>query len=498
MRTVTIVGAIASATGVTLYIANGDEINLDAANYRTKNLMDDITPKLTKNRSVTVDLDDYSAHAQVERKTNGVIRFFKNKIDALASLFKNKQDEPVVVGNTEPYGASSIALSLNSETVAVVDDKIIPDVHHLEAHIEHAATTGNTVGLENFMKRIAAVIDNRGHSVQELMNFMKRGDLPIAEDGCIVAYKVLTSYGQEEGTFVDCHTKNVKQRVGSRVVMDEKLVDPDRRTECSTGLHIARRGYLSGFGGDIITLVKVAPEDVIAVPFSEPDKMRAAAYHIVALLPSRVYQTLRHNKPMTGDAEASQILADVIAGKHVGVLEEVRIHSAQGGDVVITPLDTSGQSIEPPKVSGEAKALDDKPAPSPLSIKELNKKIAEVRASEPAPAPAEESAKDRRNRIKREKRAALRADKITTDKVTAPPTDKIRQAAMFGSMAAALSQPAVAEPVSEKQPEKVVDTSDREALVLKLHREGKSSRAIEKELKMCRKTIKKILDKHAA
>ena len=509
MRTVTIVGAIASATGITLYLIDGQELNLDVKNYRTKLLMDEVTPQLTRNRSATVDLSRFSAEGEVERKTNGIIRFFKNKFEALAAIFKGegKVEDIATVGNAESVVTANTAQAVDAvdnadyRPVAVVDNKIIPDVHHLEAHIEHAASSGNTAGLENFMKRIAAVIDKRGHSVTELMTFMKRGDLPIADDGCIVAYKILSSQEQEEGTFVDCHSKKVTQRVGSRVVMDEKLVDPDRRAECSTGLHIARRGYLGSFGGDIITLVKVAPEDVIAVPSGEPDKMRAAAYHIVAKLPKRVYRTLRNNKPMTGDEEASKILADVIAGKHIGVTEEVRINAALGGNVVVTPLDTSGAPVETPKVSGEVKALDDRQVQPVLSIKELNQKIAEVRAAEHRDVPdLVETAQQRRNRVKREKRAALRAGNL--DNGSTSSVSKIKEAAMFGNMSAALSEPApdpIEAPQSEKVTEQVTEqVGDREAQVIKLHNEGKTSRAIEKELKMCRKTIKKILTRHTA
>jgi hypothetical protein len=123
---------------------------------------------------------------------------------------------------------------------------------------------------------------------------------------------------------VDCHSKKVKQKLGSRVVMDPKLVDPSRRTECSSGLHIARRGYLNHFSGDTIMMVKIAPEDVIAVPMGEPDKMRVAAYHIVGQIPPNVHAALRSNRPMTGDSTASKMLADVLAGNHVPVLEEVR------------------------------------------------------------------------------------------------------------------------------------------------------------------------------
>lgn len=489
MKTVTIVGAIASATVVTLYLDDGQEMNLDVKNYRTKYLMDEITPKLVKERSVQVDLDKFSAEGEIERKTNGIIRFFKNKFEALTALFKNeqKQEESAAARTAHhlSYGASS---ETDYRPVAVIDKKIIPAVDHLEPYLEHAAKTGNTVGLENFFKRCATVVDKRKHSVEELMNFMNRGDLPIADDGSIVAYKVLKTIGEDRTVFVDRHSRKVTQRVGSRVVMDESLVDDNRRTECSVGLHIARRGYLCGFGGNVITLVKVAPEDVIAVPHGEPDKMRAAAYHIVAELPERIHSTLRSNKPMTEDVECAQILADVIAGKHIGITEEVRILEAYGGRLQITQFDGGTQSKETPKTSGEARSLDSfsQRSNEPLvTVREINDKIAAIHASEPTvdPAPVRETPNERSARRKREKRAALKKDAI-------------RAAAMSGNMAAAISAAA-----SNEEPVKRAEESKpytRESLVLDLYKKGMTFRAIEKELKICRKTIKKIIARHNA
>ncbi|MEL2330844.1 hypothetical protein, partial [Klebsiella pneumoniae] len=86
---------------------------------------------------------------------------------------------------------------------------------------------------------------------------------PIADDGCIVIYKLLLKDGpsdHKEFSYRDIHSQKVPQSVGTLVCMNESLVDPDRRNECSNGLHVARRQYLGNFSGNVCVLAKVAPE----------------------------------------------------------------------------------------------------------------------------------------------------------------------------------------------------------------------------------------------
>jgi hypothetical protein len=381
---VRIAGAIASNTGVTFYLDNGGELNLAKDHPTTIKVMDLVVEALKRNEQVTINLDDFSVEKKLEKQTRGAIRLVRGAFSKIKAMLGGSTEDADVekLGQVRLASPASPAAPVSSpmpiepeELHAIVDGKIIPGVEALSTHIEHAVETNDTEGLQRFMERIAAVIDTRSHSVKELLNFMRRGDLPIAKDGSIVAYKVLQSRATG---FVDCHSKKVTQKLGSFVQMDEKLVDPNRRNECSTGLHIARRAYLSGFGGDIITLVKVAPEDVIAVPPGEPNKMRAKGYHICAVLPKDVHQTLRNNQPMTGNEKAAKLLADVIAGNHTPILEFVNIGSAMGGNVTVTPVE-GAKKIARAAVgtSGTAKALDDK-APEEkveLSLKEVRKKV---------------------------------------------------------------------------------------------------------------------------
>lgn len=277
--------------------------------------------------------------------------------------------------------------------------KIIPGVENLDKQLATASKLGSTIGVQRFLERLGAVIDQRGHSVQELMNFMSRGDLPIADDGSIIGYKVLKSAHGKPGYYVDCHTGKVVQRIGSFV--SQKNVDESRRTQCSTGLHIARRAYLGRFSGDIITLVKIAPEDVMAVPEREPDKMRARGYHILSEIPKNEHARLHQNQPI-GGMEAKRLLGMAIRGNHIDVIEDVIIGGAYGSNLEIVARKDAIVKIAPVPTaeSHVAGAIPDKKVEAgrvpPVDTKAVAEKVADTKQASVtpvAPAPVAEPIK---------------------------------------------------------------------------------------------------------
>lgn len=219
--------------------------------------------------------------------------------------------------------------------IAVVDNKVIPGMEKIKTQFSRAVKMGSTEGVNNFLRRLGAVIEQRSHSVDDLLKFMERADLPIADDGSILIYKVLR---RSDDKYVDCHTRNVKQWVGAYVYMDPSLVDHNRNHECSNGLHVARRGYIRNFDGDVCVLAKLAPEDVITVPSYDANKMRVCGYHIIAELSNLQYSLLRQNKPITDDPEGKKLLALALAGQHVHRTHGIRITGPKGQGVVTTKL----------------------------------------------------------------------------------------------------------------------------------------------------------------
>lgn len=242
----------------------------------------------------------------------------------------------------------------DKETVVAVmpeSGTLVSGVEKLDIQIQAvAAKMGSVEGVKRFFERVASV--KRNHSVADLLTFMQKGELPIADDGSVLVYKRLQSTS-EPGVFVDCHSKKVKQRVGSHVFMDEKLVDANRRTECSNGLHVARRDYLSSFNGNVTVLAKLAPEDVIAVPHADARKLRAKGYHIIAQLSAEDAGRVCRNLPM----EDKVLLGNAVAGNHIGIIETVEITEAKGGGLIITPVVAEAPVVELDETK-QAESLD--------------------------------------------------------------------------------------------------------------------------------------------
>lgn len=441
MTRIRVIAAVVDTTRLTLYQEDGKTIEIPQGDHRLRSIVDQTLPLSQGAKVVEINLLEHipaetvagpNPYRDYEEKVGGLTKFFRVAKKAVSHIFGNKEaSEPIsvepvtpmtigfipgsepapishaindIMAHAEPVSAPSYDHSKTTDDhtmIAVKDDKIIPGIEDLAHQIDHAVKHDNTKGMEAFMKRLAGVIDKRGHKVEDILRFMQRGDLPLADDGCIIAYKVLkTVPGMEAGYFVDCHSGKVKQRVGSYVCQDEKLIDPSRSTQCSTGLHIARRGYLQSFNGNIITMVKICPEDIIAVPVGEPDKVRAKGYHIISEIPAKEHEQLRRNAPMKG-SEAQRLLAMAIAGDHIGIIEEVRITAAMGGSFEVIPME-AGVAVapQPTKETPKAKPVEvpkqDNPIPAPkpaapaVDPKQINKEIEKAKAS---PTKAEQARK---------------------------------------------------------------------------------------------------------
>lgn len=223
--------------------------------------------------------------------------------------------------------------------VAVVNDKVIPDVQNLQRQIRQSAKLADYKGFARFMERLAGVIDKRLHSVEDLMKFMEKGDLPIADDGSIVIYKRLRSI--EDNKFVDCHSGRIKQWVGCKVAVKEELVDPDRRQDCSNGLHVASLTYLSSFDGNVTIIGKVAPEDVFAVPQYNTNKMRVSAYHIVGQLTKEQASVVNNGGSISTVPGGTELLNKVLVGDHEAPSTLVMVGGHNGSNLTYTVLNRS-------------------------------------------------------------------------------------------------------------------------------------------------------------
>jgi hypothetical protein len=83
----------------------------------------------------------------------------------------------------------------------------------------------------------------------------------------------------------DNYTKKMRFGLGSVVSIDRNECDSNPDRDCSKGLHIGSRSYVSNgtYFGKASLLCLVNPSKVISVPYSDAHKMRVCEYKIISL-----------------------------------------------------------------------------------------------------------------------------------------------------------------------------------------------------------------------
>lgn len=377
-----VIAAVIDTTELTLYHPDGSETIIKQGDPRLAPIVQLVNPICSRGAIAEVPeemffvgakeaRDFHNTFNKFEEQSNGLVKFYRIAKKKFKGWFGNtEEEEPVVaahypdavigmVPGTSPVldenvvrnqtaveqimenAIPSSSPEFNRPTVsdeettvvAVIGDQIIPSVETLHGQFKHANESGQKDGAQALMARMGAMTEKRAHPLQDLLRFLERGDLPVDKNGDIIVFKKLRREGDH---YVDCHTGRVKQRLGSLVQMDPKLVDHDRRVECSQGLHIARRDYIRQFSGDVCVIAKLRPEAVIAVPVNDPDKMRVCEYHIVAELSAAQFQLINNGKSITQDPDGAKLLARIIDGDHIGIIEDVVIGGPKGTNVTVT------------------------------------------------------------------------------------------------------------------------------------------------------------------
>lgn len=115
------------------------------------------------------------------------------------------------------------------------------------------------------MRFLAKMMEAPGRDLfaKDLFAWMKSCDLPLAEDGDILAKKIVRP------DFYDHYSGKVKYAIGEETTMPREKCHFDRRTDCGSGLHWGNRSYNFGNPGDPVLLVKIDPRDVTSVPYGE-------------------------------------------------------------------------------------------------------------------------------------------------------------------------------------------------------------------------------------
>ncbi|UZV39830.1 rIIB lysis inhibitor [Xanthomonas virus PB119] len=377
---ITVVAAILKDDSLTLVTNIGDYHKIPQGDARLRPILDQVLPVVTAGGSIEVDItrSDTNAFEDFEKKSNGVVRFFRIAREKLRHWFgadslavsdgtygnipdtvveaapveeKREQTLEELIATAQPVtglvfntGTQTNELKEDETVIAVVDNKsVVANAENLHAQVVHANKIGSPLAFENFTRLVAAV--PRQHSMEDLVKFIGKLDTPLTEDGYVLAYKNL-KYTGTPGVYADPYTGKVKQGVGTRVCMHESLVDPNRGQDCSNGLHVASRSYLSGYhSGGGTFLIRIKPSDVIAVPKYNTNKMRVCAYDILGQLNDEDKRAVCSNQPLKSD-EGKKMLAAAVAGRIPPMTKQSEITASMGGGVKYTDLNQSGFVVE--------------------------------------------------------------------------------------------------------------------------------------------------------
>ena len=413
--TIKVISAAVSQSGAVFYTEDGEEKTIPVTDPRVAKMVEQVVQAVNAGKiPVEVDMTTYSVFSQIEEESGGVMRFFrvaKKKLGSLLGIRAHRDNvdgdgfvrsiptkdgkevvkqqpgtEPVTPKMVEALAEAHVdaenkLLSTEETTVvAVVNSTPIVGAEALEKHAKAAVASGETIGFRTMVERLGAVAAKRKHTVQEALKFLEKMDLPFANDGSIVAYKSLSKTSVED-VFIDNHSKTLKQGLGTFVQMDVELVDDNRRVLCSNGLHVAQRGYLSGYGtsgGNVVCLIKIAPEDVISVPMNETQKMRVRAYHIVAVLTDEDMNAISSQKSFTlENMDQASLLAKVIRGEHVPVLNTTTQHKERNVDQMV-PVTNPQKPLILGKEMAVLHTVDEAitvTAASNIDVKAINQKL---------------------------------------------------------------------------------------------------------------------------
>jgi hypothetical protein len=190
----------------------------------------------------------------------------------------------IINGDDVTYQGESLPKALKTKVISIVRDGL---------PIEH---------FEKFWEKLRE--NPSAQSVAELTDFLSYKELPITEDGDLIAYKgVRNDYYSATGNTetrvlqgtVDEYG-HIYNGVGEVIEVARNCVDDNRANECSFGLHCGSLDYARGFSQRLI-LVKVNPKDVVSVPKDYSfQKCRVSKYEVVADFVEEIFTSVVDSK----------------------------------------------------------------------------------------------------------------------------------------------------------------------------------------------------------
>lgn len=183
--------------------------------------------------------------------------------------------------------------STGDKSISYTDDSgkthILPDVLTNKL----TALYDKRIDMERYVNFVRNVYLNPNpDSIAELFDFLSYKELPITQNGTFIAYKGvredLYSVNANKQTrvlsgVVDDYG-HIKNSLNTKIAVHTEDVDPDRRNECSNGLHVGSYDYASQWGS-VVLAVEVNPRYVISVPMDcSFQKCRVSQYKVLTVV----------------------------------------------------------------------------------------------------------------------------------------------------------------------------------------------------------------------
>lgn len=185
-------------------------------------------------------------------------------------------------GNTLFFDGDVLNNALTKHIVRIMDEEV-------NAEGDITENSASWQAYVNFLEKLAT--NPSETSKEHLYAFIEHHDITLFDDGDILLYKGVrddgTSHHAGYGIVDDVvyENANLPNKVGSIVEIPRSMVDEDRNSACSTGLHGGTHQYVMDyFGRGMVMTIKVNPRDVVSVPHDvASSKVRVARYEVLEL-----------------------------------------------------------------------------------------------------------------------------------------------------------------------------------------------------------------------
>lgn len=214
--------------------------------------------------AIPYTLTDRSLTLVVNNTPHSIPRSHRNWDKLLAAINDNLPEEDVL-----PLLdiAGAIAIFMDG-AIQIKDRSLSLDGKPLDTHLTRRILQHMDSGLPGLAQPLMALLlktkENPSYrAVQGLYEWLEKSNLPITEDGEIIAYKIV---GED---YLDIHSKSFDHGVGNVVSQPRNECDEDPDRTCSYGLHFCSAEYLPYYGtapGNRVVIVKIHPRDVVAFP----------------------------------------------------------------------------------------------------------------------------------------------------------------------------------------------------------------------------------------